>query len=56
MLADSHFFRVHKSHLVNLNFMKKYVKGEGGYLIMQDGSEIEVARRRKTAFLEKLQA
>lgn len=54
MFATSHFFRVHKSHLVNLNFMKKYVKGEGGYLIMQDGSEIEVARRRKAAFLEKL--
>ena len=48
------FFRVHKSHLINLNHVVKYIRGEGGSVIMSDGSEAEVARRRKDEFLSKL--
>jgi two-component system, LytTR family, response regulator len=54
MLSDVNFYRVHKSHLVNLNYMRKFVKGDGGYLIMDDAKKIEVSRRRRPAFMEKL--
>ena len=37
MLEDYSFLRVHHSYLVNLNEVEKYIKGEGGYLIMSDG-------------------
>ena len=52
LLKDAGFFRIHRSHLINTNEIKKYVKGEGGYIILTDGSEVEVSRRKKQAFLE----
>jgi two-component system LytT family response regulator len=55
MLEDYSFARVHHSYLVNLNEVEKYVKGEGGYLIMSDGSTIDVSRNRKEMVLKKLQ-
>ncbi len=54
LLSDFNFFRVHKSHMINLNFMRKFVKGDGGYLIMDDGKKIEVSRRRRPLFMEKM--
>jgi two-component system LytT family response regulator len=51
MLEDMHFFRVHNSHIINLRYVKNYKKGEGGIVKMEDGSEIEVSRRRKDDFL-----
>jgi two-component system LytT family response regulator len=55
MLEDYSFARVHHSWIVNLNEVEKYVKGEGGYLIMSDGSTIDVSRNRKELLLKKLQ-
>lgn len=54
ILLDHGFFRVHNSHLVNLREVKFYNKGKGGFLILKDGSEIEVASRRKEALLKAL--
>lgn len=54
LLESFNFYRVHKRHVINLNYMKKFVKGDGGYLIMDDGINIEVSRRRRPAFMEKL--
>ncbi len=54
LLKDKNFFRVHKKHVINLNYMQKFVKGDGGYLIMDDGQEIEVSRRRRPAFIQQL--
>ena len=54
MLEDHSFARVHHSHLVNLNEIEKYMKGEGGYLIMSDGSSIDVSRSKKETLLKKL--
>lgn len=54
MLSEEPFFRVHRSSLVNLSHIKKYIKGEGGYVIMTDGSEIEVSRRKKADFIRIL--
>ena len=54
MLEEYAFLRVHNSSIVNLNEIRTYVKGEGGYLIMSDGSIINVSRRRKESLLNKL--
>lgn len=54
MFAEDNFFRIHRSHLINLEHVKKYIKGEGGYVVMSDNSQVEVSRRNKTDFLEKL--
>jgi len=54
MLEDHSFLRVHHSYIVNLNEISKYVKGEGGYLVMSDGSHIDVSRSRKESLLKKL--
>lgn len=56
LLASDSFARVHHSYLVNLNEVEKYVKGEGGYLVMSDGSMIDIARSRKESVLKKLQS
>ncbi len=53
-LNTEKFIRVHKSHIVNLRFVVKYTKGDGGSLMLQDGSEIPVSRSRKDELLKKL--
>lgn len=50
----SDFMKVHRSHLVNLNFVKTYVKTEGGYLLMADDSQVSVSRLYKDELLERL--
>jgi two-component system LytT family response regulator len=47
------YLRVHHSYIVNLNEAKKYVRGDGGYLIMSNGSTISVSRSRKEMLLNK---
>ena len=54
MLEEYSFLRVHNSYLVSLNEIDKYVKGEGGYLVMTDGSNIDVSRSKKETLLNKL--
>lgn len=53
-LNPSKFIRVHKSHIVNLQYVVKYTKGDGGTLTLQDGSEIPVSRSRKDEVLKRL--
>ncbi len=54
MLHGYSFNRIHKSHLVNMNFVKRYVQTDGGYLILEDGSQIPVANRKKEQLLSIL--
>jgi len=54
MLDDHGFFRIHKSHLVNLSFVESYIKGDGGYLLLKDKSKLPVAMRKKEILLERL--
>jgi two-component system LytT family response regulator len=54
MLSEQSFFRIHHSTLINVNFIKNYVRGEGGYVIMSDSASLDVSRRKKEAFLEKI--
>ena len=54
ILDNYHFFRVHQSNIINLEHIKRYVKGDGGQVWMIDNAEIEVSRRRKEEFLALL--
>ncbi len=47
LLGEKGFVRVHQSHLVNQNQIKAYVKTEGGYLVLKDGSNVPVSVRKK---------
>ena len=55
LLEDYSFTRAHHSWLVNLNEVEKYMKGEGGYLLMSDGTVVDVSRSHKEILLRKLQ-
>lgn len=54
LLEDHYFFRVHKSYLINLKEMKRYVKGDGGYVIMSNDKEVDVSKRKKESFMSAL--
>ena len=56
LLDGKVFCRVHQSSVINMNFLKRYERGEGGVAILEDGSEVEVSRRRKMQFLEILES
>ena len=53
-LDADNFMRVNRSVIVNLNFVVKYRKGDGGTLELSDGAEIEVSTQKKEALLQKL--
>ena len=54
ILDDSLFVRVHNKYLVNLEYIKTYIKGQGGSIILKDGTELNVSRSRKCELIEKL--
>ena len=54
LLKDTSFLRVHKSFLVNMMHVREYQRGEGGVVIMSNGAEIEISRRKKDLFLMKV--
>lgn len=49
LLEEYEFYNIHKSHLINIHYISKYAKD--GTLILKNGSEVPVARRKKEAFL-----
>jgi two-component system LytT family response regulator len=56
LLAEHGFERVHQSHLINLSFLKSYIKKDGGYIVMEDGTHIPVSQRKKERLSEILKA
>jgi len=54
LLSDRNFFRTHNSHLINLEHVKKYIRHEGGYIEMIDGSTVPISRGKKDLFLEHM--
>ena len=52
LLSEYRFFRIHKSYLVNLQEIQKYIRGEGGQLIMSNGDALNVSKQRKEGFLD----
>jgi two-component system, LytTR family, response regulator len=53
LLPTASFCRVHHSSIININFVKKYYKGRGGYVQMEDGASIEISTRKKGDFFER---
>lgn len=54
LLTGSGFCRVHNSHLINMSHIKKYFRGDGGYVILTDNHHVDISRRRKDVFLNRL--
>lgn len=53
-LAAPQFFRIHHSYVVNTHYVKKYVRGRGGYIILTDDSSLPISVARKDDFLKNL--
>jgi two-component system LytT family response regulator len=53
LLPEAIFYRIHNSHIINLMKIKKYQRGRGGYVTMEDDSFLEVASRRREEFVQK---
>jgi two-component system LytT family response regulator len=56
MLLVYRFYRVHNSHLINLAYISKYIRGDGGQIVMQNGDMVDVSRRKKEEFLRIINA
>lgn len=54
LLPENDFIRVHHHHLINMNHVVRFLKVDGGYAIMSDGTQVEISRRKKDAFVERL--
>lgn len=54
LLSGHNFIRPHKSHLINLDYVKSFNRDEGGYILMKDESKIPVSRRKRERILEIL--
>ena len=54
LLPEDTFFRTHHSYIINLNFIKRYIKGDGGQIELQNGSYVDVSRRKKDEFLKAI--
>lgn len=52
LLSRYNFIRPHKSHLVNTKYILNFIRQEGGYILMSDGSKVPVSRRKKDKILE----
>ena len=54
LLPPEQFFRTHHSHIINLQFIKRYVKGDGGQIELKNGELVDVSRKKKEEFLKLL--
>ena len=54
MLPAKQFFRIHKANIINLSYVSKYLKGDGGEVVMSEGSSLEVSRQKKAELLALL--
>ncbi len=56
LLKDHQFERIHKSHLINLNYMRAFIKNDGGFVEMQNGDKIPVSNRKREYLMQLLKA
>ena len=54
LLYTRNFYRIHNSSIINLKFLKSYIKGKISYVVLTDGTRLEISQRRKGEFLEML--
>jgi two-component system LytT family response regulator len=52
-LTQNNFFRIHHSIMINMRWVKQYVKGKGGSVVLADGMKLQVSQRRKAEFMER---
>jgi two-component system LytT family response regulator len=55
LLTPYGFLRIHQSHLINLKEIKSFIKSDGGYIKMKDGSSVSISRQRRESVLKILQ-
>lgn len=55
LLPDTNFIRIHDKYIINLSFIKEYIKGSGGDVVLENGKELPVASRRKEEFLARFE-
>jgi len=53
-LKDFGFCRVHRSHIINLEYMTRYIKGKGGTVVMENGKELMVSNNKKAELIERV--
>lgn len=53
-IPKERFYRIHKSHLINLKYVKEYSNIDGSFVIMNDGNKIEISRRKAPDFIKKI--
>jgi len=53
-LPKEYFFRIHKSHLINLKYIKDYSNFSGNFVTMSDGSQVEISRRKTPEFIQRV--
>jgi len=56
LLTEHGFERIHQSHLINLAYLKSYIKNDGGYVIMADNTNIPISQRKKERLQELLKS
>jgi two-component system LytT family response regulator len=56
LLSEYGFERIHQSHLINLAYLKSYVKKDGGYIIMDDNTQLPISQRKKERLQELIKA
>ncbi|NMH29554.1 LytR/AlgR family response regulator transcription factor [Flavobacterium silvaticum] len=56
LLAEHGFERIHQSHLINLSYLKSYIKKDGGYVVMSDNSHLPISQRKKDRLQEVLKS
>ncbi|HEY8661530.1 MAG TPA: LytTR family DNA-binding domain-containing protein [Hanamia sp.] len=54
MLPEDIFFRIHNSYIINKNYVEKYIRGEGGQVVLSNNIVLDVAKRKKTEFLKAI--
>lgn len=54
MLQGLGFVRTHKSHLINISFIKTFVKNDGGYVVLSNGDKVPVSRRKKESIINAI--
>lgn len=54
LLGEHGFERIHQSHLINLTYLKSYIKKDGGYVVMSDNSNLPISQRKKDRLQELL--
>jgi two-component system, LytTR family, response regulator len=54
LLPGDTFIRIHHSHIINKNYAQRYIRGEGGQVVLSNGMVLDIAKRKKAAFLKSI--